>query len=305
MINHNARHLLPSKSSVLYALQSHSNKWMQATEAQLIMIFQSPENTKDCFNHKELDIIMGVLGTSCNKSANKLKKSEEILKTLRGPCHNPSSLHELAGNVIKQRSFPKAALNAGYAGWLFGARLKEWQNASPIKGTIHVGEHTEHIQFFSHPEVHNNELLFKCVDGHHLFVNLRAAVCRDALKGIRRAAFEEVARKDHTQLNIAMVVDGIDKQSNAFAQTMFSEEVEEALRGRGHSTEAQFCRIIREWYKAEDDAGLSSLERHQYRMNLRDYLLDGFDPTLFPPPGMHIKGNDTTIIGTQKSRSAS
>ena len=87
-----------------------------------------------------------------------------------------------------------------------------------------------------------------------------------------------------------MVIDGIDKQSNAFAQTMFCPEVEEQLSLLGFTEESTFCHLIREWYEAEDEPGIPASDRHTRRMALRNYLLKGVDLHLFPPPGTHVKG---------------
>ena len=45
-----------------------------------------------------------------------------------------------------------------------------------------------------------------------------------------------------------MVDDLVDKQSNAYARTHFSEEVEEAEM---YENEWTFYRLIRRWYEAE------------------------------------------------------
>ena len=104
------------------------------------------------------------------------------------------------------------------------------------------------------------------------------------------SAFEKVARSKQTNLSLAVVVDGVDKQSNAFARVMFSKEVERILLQNGDTNEADFCRVVRRWYEAEDDPGLTAYDRFLRRMDFKTYLLDGFSFSTFPPPSSHIKG---------------
>ena len=58
----------------------------------------------------------------------------------------------------------------------------------------------------------------------------------------------------------------------------------------GFPVEANFCRMIRQWYEAEDKPGLSAHQRVTHRLARREYLLDGVDFGQFPPYGSYIKG---------------
>lgn len=70
-------------------------------------------------------------------------------------------------------------------------------------------------------------------------------------------------------LSKALVEDLVDCQSNSFAQQTFSQKVEDAMRLNGDNNEAMFCRLIREWYTAEDDPGIDVHERCMRRLALR------------------------------------
>ncbi|VDI80060.1 Hypothetical predicted protein [Mytilus galloprovincialis] len=89
---------------------------------------------------------------------------------------------------------------------------------------------------------------------------------------------------------LALVEDLVDKQSNGFAQKTFSEDVEKALHSNGDFNEALFCRLIREWYAAEDDPGIDVIDRIKRRLRFRDWLLKDINFMQFPPPGLHVKG---------------
>ena len=58
----------------------------------------------------------------------------------------------------------------------------------------------------------------------------------------------------------------------------------------GYKNEAKFCRLIREWYQAEDEPGMPALERAKKRLAFRYFLLDGVDFGMFPPYTSYVKG---------------
>jgi hypothetical protein len=110
------------------------------------------------------------------------------------------------------------------------------------------------------------------------------------VRGIKKEAWHAVASHDSQIISKSLVVDIIDKQRNSYARRTFSKEVEECMKDLGYLEEANFTKLIREWYEAEDDPAISSMERLKRRMNLRDFLLEGVSFGSFPPPGMYIKG---------------
>ncbi|CAG2203957.1 unnamed protein product [Mytilus edulis] len=63
-----------------------------------------------------------------------------------------------------------------------------------------------------------------------------------------------------------------------------------ALHSNGDFNEALFCRLIREWYAAEDDPGIDVIDRIKRRLRFRDWLLKDINFMQFPPPGLHVKG---------------
>lgn len=133
------------------------------------------------------------------------------------------------------------------------------------------------------------------LDCHHLLVNARSFVCQNGIRGldVSKDAWLSVAESSdsiNTGLNRAMVVDLIDRQSNAIAQIVFGELVEKKMTELGFSNEARFCKVMREWYKAEDEPGLTVACRHSFRMNMRNMLLGAACLADFPPPGSHVAG---------------
>ena len=205
---------------------------------------------------------------------------------------SPSSLSQLAVNVVQSKTFKKHTLNVVLAAYRFKDSLPEWQASCPLPNHILLAgtDDPMEISWFCHPEVRKGKPFCKVIDGHHIFVNLRACICRDAIIGIRREAWERVARSRTTDLTLPIVIDGVDKQSNAFARTMFAQNVEDKMNENGDFEEAKFCHTVRRWYEAEDAPGLDAVDRYQRRMEMRQYLLDGVSFETFPPPGTYMKG---------------
>ena len=79
-----------------------------------------------------------------------------------------------------------------------------------------------------------------------------------------------------------------DRQSNSYAQTTSSENVQLEMTKTGNQNEAQWCRLIRHWYSAVDDAGISVETRLQYLLEMRIYLLGFFKTGYFPPVGSYV-----------------
>ncbi|KAK3107543.1 hypothetical protein FSP39_016995 [Pinctada imbricata] len=134
--------------------------------------------------------------------------------------------------------------------------------------------------------------VFTCLDVHHLITNCRVKVCKDGLpeRQIVKDAWLEVARTNSTKLKISHVEDLVDKQSDAIAKTTFSTEVQSVMEQLGYKNEADFCRLVRNFYEAEDDPGINALQRCLRRLEFRDWLLKDVNFGKFPPFGSHILG---------------
>ena len=102
-----------------------------------------------------------------------------------------------------------------------------------------------------------------------------------------------MARSYVTNLTPAMVEDLVDKQSNAYAQTHFSEPVEKEMIKNGDVMEAQLCRLIRRWYEADDEAAISAPDRIERWLDLKEYLLKDVDFGVMPPLTQFVKGLST------------
>ena len=202
-----------------------------------------------------------------------------------------ASLRQLSKDAVNR--LPKNALNIIMATNLFPHELQKWRSGAPFQDGINV--EGEPYIWYSQPEYYKeiDAHVATLLDCHHIFVNCRSLICRKGLPSqrISAKAWHSVAlnaRENKTGLSPAIAIDIIDRQSNALAQKVFSPEVEREMRQLGYEEEARFCADIRNWYRAEDEPGLSASERHSYRIKLRNRLLQCIKLNQFPPSGSHV-----------------
>ena len=69
---------------------------------------------------------------------------------------------------------------------------------------------------------------------------------------------------------------------------MFSGEVENELATVGYTTEAQFTKLMRGLYHADDLPGPTAAQRCRISLNLRKWLLDGYNFSAFPPARVYV-----------------
>ncbi|KAL5011712.1 hypothetical protein ScPMuIL_010263 [Solemya velum] len=221
---------------------------------------------------------------------------------VRKKSKNPPALSIIAKGVIAKLS--KEILCSLYASYLFPHKQKQWYENNPFGEIINItGLPTQSTRWYSMPEFNDyiGNYLFMVLDSYHQLCGLRRLVCQHGipLKGVRREAFVKVAMESETngcQLSLAMVNDLIDKQNVAFACATFSERVSIALDNIGEHDTAAFCRLIDNWYRADDEPGLSALDRCKYRIQLKEWLLAGVSFDDFPPHGAYIKGIPTVLF---------
>jgi hypothetical protein len=217
-------------------------------------------------------------------------------KTSKGP-QKILSLKAMSLRALRKSTYPKLALSIAHAECFWNENLQLWRNKHHVADKVEIENASACFSPFYYPEFHpiRQQLEVKGVDGTHIRTCLRAKICRTGLKDINTEAWIKVAKSRRTPLKLAALLvlpNGkvVEQQNEAFARTMYCEEVEEEMRNNGDLGEAKFCRLIREWEEAEDQPGISALERIKRVLNLRTWLLDGVDFGDFPPPGMYIKG---------------
>ena len=213
-----------------------------------------------------------------------------------------NSLRTQALTVLKQ--MPKSCTNILYAVNIYEQAKLEYENRATFKSDypwlIQVNDKTFRIEhWYAQPAVIDNEPIGMIIDPHHIFVTNRVHCCSYGMAGmnIHRKAWVKVAEQEHTEdpadrtgLSLELVVELRDRQRNAFTATTFSEKFEEALIKNGDFTEAKWCRLLRNWYAANDEAGVALEDRIQWMLDIRSYLLDFYHPGTFPPSGKYVAG---------------
>ena len=77
---------------------------------------------------------------------------------------------------------------------------------------------------------------------------------------------------------------------------MFGEDAASQLLRNWRLHEAQFTRVFRRWYEAEEEAGIPASDRHNRHIEMRSLLLSMLNLGTFPPPGRHVKGMSVTMF---------
>ena len=288
----NWENVTPNELGHMISSANNIDNYLTKTEIlQLLAEINKGGRVKSAFHssmkkHQLVNIASLVCGDGSEMQATCRKQTP---RTLRSLCKDIFSrkLSKMATNVI-------IATNDFYK-----RDLPNWREAAAFKDGTLIEPCNITYDWYAQPERRNDtndseKYIFALLDCHHIFGNARSTVCSKGISGfgINKQAWVDVAQESKTngtKLSLATVVDLIDKQSNSLAQQTFSEPVEKEMEKLGWVNEAQFCRVIRNWYRAEDEAGLSALERFQHRMSMRSYLLKNAGLGMFPPPGRNIR----------------
>lgn len=93
----------------------------------------------------------------------------------------------------------------------------------------------------------------------------------DCLK-LERALYDETSGLTFPALT------GQRKQSVQDAEILFSESVQNFMEKKGYTYEAKYIKTIKNWRRACDERGLSSLQRSKYNYELLELILDELMP---------------------------
>ncbi len=203
---------------------------------------------------------------------------------------NPKHLSQLAKTALEKPSYYKAALNMSYAQLIWPVRLQEWKDQSPVAH----GMHGFPGKWFCVPEFREKRqrIELKVWDSTHLLMNLRRVVCSPGTNNLKRNAWLRAADDPLVKLKRQMVEDLPDKQEIGFALLTYASDVEEAMKREGFHNEANFCRLVRNWWYAEDEPGLSAKTSVKFRLELRDFFLQDVNFKNFSPFTDNVKGNN-------------
>jgi hypothetical protein len=210
---------------------------------------------------------------------------------------SPPSLKVLVKKKLS--GYKVLVLSIMYCNNVMVAKLAEWNERGLFKPECDLcieGKRELHIhQWYAQPHSIRNCAVQPIIDAHHIYVNNRSKVCAHGMPmmDITRDAWVRVASKERengTKLSLELVNELRDRQRNSFAETTFSVAVQAEMEKNGDIAEAKWCELIRQWYHAIDEAGISVSERMTAFLAMRTHLLALYNPLHFPPPGNSVSG---------------
>lgn len=199
--------------------------------------------------------------------------------------------------MYKIKKWPISAVNVAFAQLNFRSALNEWESENPFNGSWNMetenGLQYEIHRWYAQPMIAKGQMIQPIIDPHHLFVNNRARCCSKGISGmgISSEAWWKVAgncTENGTGLSLEIAKELRDRQKNSYAQTTFSEKVQFEMIKNGDYTEAEWCRLIRNWYAAIDEGGMCIEKRIECLLAMRDKLLPYLHVGHFPPPGAYV-----------------
>ena len=294
---------------LLATTTKNADKWRSCTLDEFRAMFDTAECIRESFTVSELRNILSL--THDSKAVSKMVKWQlvnEVSKTYGNGSEvqnsNQKSPRSLAQLVIKSiKSWPVSAINVAYAQLHFTDAFNAWDASNVFQGgAILLTDHGKYVclpQWYAQPSMVDNQPIQFIIDAHHLFANNRAKCCSTgmAAMSISPKAWWDVAensKENETGLSLEIAKELRDRQSNAFAQTTFSEKVEMEMRKNGNTAEADWCQTIRNWYRAMDEAGITPEQRLDWMLNMRSFLLSFLKIGHFPPPGQYVADMTST-----------
>ena len=71
---------------------------------------------------------------------------------------------------------------------------------------------------------------------------------------------------------------------------MFSQDVELDIRNHGDIKTADFIKLVRNWFLACDERGIGLRYRLEALLDMHEYMMRLYDPSIYPPPASHVYG---------------
>ena len=203
----------------------------------------------------------------------------------------PKRLSDLAHKVVTS-SLNKSDINIIYAEYIWPKEYLKWKIEHDSLG-FDIHEETQF--YFPSYSASRKQQEVSCIDSSHLLTRMRRKSAKGGLDGVSNEAWRKVAKSKKTSLSLGMVDCVLEPMTVAVANTHFSEAVESEMRIHGDVKEADLCKDIKEWWRAEDEAGIPAEQRLQLRSSLRTRLMNSVNLWKFPPPGMYINGWPTQL----------
>ena len=153
--------------------------------------------------------------------------------------------------------YPKEVLAAAVCNVKIHTTYAEWEQKCTLK-SLHVDlpflskQHV--IYWYPEQDPVINALLLHSLDPSHLLTNLRTAITQKGDVGITPDDYKLVCKEKVLQM--VTIHDNLDQQNVSIAREVFSQKVEDCLKGHGRMDTGNAVSVIRRWYEACDDRGL-------------------------------------------------
>ena len=231
-----------------------------------------------------------------NKIVTSLQTSTHELLITTKRRNKVKTLQQVARSILMHATYPKVYLQIVIANSLFDLAVTNWLNEQPVPMEINVdaddeGDYFKHI-CHSSPEFSSRrqQCEFRCIDPGHTLANMRSQISRYRYEFCSKAAFVKVSTTNHKVLPKSILKDRLDRQSIHIAKQFFSIEVQEELRKNGDNCEADFVRLVRNWFQACDERGIDAYTRVKHLQEFSEFLADLVNWDDWPPPYNYIQG---------------
>ena len=257
------------------------------------------------FHVPELDIIVKELlndapENSLYKTLNNKADKTNFLATLLGvhlriPNRNRPksmlSLRHLAFMTLRSY-IPLQLLRVAAARVTMTKELQKWRHEGPIPNETAIPVEPYTFKYFSYPDYDEQRSTLQpmSIDPTHILTNLRLHCTSKSVFFCDHEAFLRVCDSHPRILSRPALTEMLDKQNCALAQSVFSLQVQTAMRANGDLREATQVKHIRQFFDATNKRGISVLHRIKYLVAMEKYCRRFWNSLKFPAPTMYVCG---------------
>ena len=258
-------------------------EWVEYIEEDLFPHILMDKKTLLMFSRYDIDLIIGVIEKYTRRKIFASKDMKDVRaakiaflfgsgKLLYNKPKVVPLLKNLAQNSVE--TFPLTVLQSIYASIIHMENKKSWDLRATITMTAYIPVLKDSIPLFYFPEksTQRQQIEFRTLDYTHQLTNLRSVVCRKGIENVCRNEFVRICNEFPSILSKAIVEGECDKQCASMAIQLFSEDVERKLTENDAVHEALFVKLVRNWYKACDERGMSADDRVNNQWAFYAYL---------------------------------
>ena len=276
-------------------------EWVEYTEEDLFPHILIDKKTLLMFSRYDIDLIIGVIEKYTWRKIFASKDTKDIRapksaflfgsgKLLYNKPKVVPQLKNLAQNIVE--TFPLTVLQSIYASVIHVENTNNWNLRSTITMKAYIPIVKDSIPLFYFPEksTERQQIEFHTLDYTHQLTNLRSIVCRKGIENVCRSEFVRICNEFPSILSKAIVEGECDKQCASMAIQLFSEDVERKLTENDAVHEALFVKLVRNWYKACNQRGMSADDRVNNLWAFYAYLSKDVAFDMFPAYTQYVKG---------------